>query len=198
MRITLRRPSDREIEALVRSSPELSYPELGLTAKLDDPGIRERLAVRYDVDRHQFSLGSGFSLFKRASTALMCWHHFEIPWLHFHGSGPVGSGQVVATATSVAGIWFTNPCRVVYVDSRSDSNSVAYAYGTLRGHAECGEERFSVSLDPSSGAVTYEIAAFSRPALLLSKLGYPLARRLQRRFAAASAGALTRASTGTA
>ena len=193
--IGLRRPSSRAIEAVVRSASELSYPEVGLTAKLDEPGIRESLAARYDVDRHEFTLGTGFSVFRRASSALMCWHHFEIPWLHFHGSGPVVSGQVVATVTAVAGLWFTNPCRVVYVDSRSDSNSVTYAYGTLRGHAECGEERFSVSFDPSSDSVRYEIVAFSRPALLLSKLGYPLARRLQRRFAAASAEALARAST---
>ena len=177
----------------MRSPRELSYPEVGLTAKLGEPGIRERLAARYDVDRHEATLGTGFSLFRRASSALLCWHHFEIPWLHFHGAGPAVSGQVVATVTAVAGLWFTNPCRVVYVDSRSDSNSVAYAYGTLRGHAECGEERFSISLDPSSGAVTYEISAFSRPATLLSKLGYPLARGLQRRFAAASAQALARA-----
>src|SRR5262249_51682786 len=139
----LRRPSDREIERLVRSAAELSYPEVGLTAELDGASTCETLARRYDVDRHALALGTGFSLFRRASSALMCWHHFEIPWLHFHGSGPAVSGQVVATVTAVAGVWFTNPCRVVYVDSRSDSNSVAYAYGTLRGHAECGEERFS-------------------------------------------------------
>ena len=70
---------------------------------------------------------------------------------------------------------------------------MAYAYGTLGGHAECGEERFRVSIDPTSEQVLYEIAAFSRPALLLSKLGYPFARRLQKRFALSSAHALARA-----
>ena len=70
---------------------------------------------------------------------------------------------------------------------------MAFAYGTLGGHAESGEERFRVPLDPPSERVVYEIAAFSRPAVLLSKLGYPLARRLQKRFAASSAQALARA-----
>jgi uncharacterized protein (UPF0548 family) len=41
--------------------------------------------------------------------------------------------------------------------------------------------------------VTYEIDAFSRPALLLTRLGAPLARRLQHRFAKCSAIALSRA-----
>jgi uncharacterized protein (UPF0548 family) len=93
----------------------------------------------------------------------------------------------------VAGLWFLNPCRVVYSELSPDRNSASFAYGTLRGHAECGEERFRVSFDPATEQVQYEIAAFSRPAIALSKLGYPLARRLQQRFAASSAQALARA-----
>ena len=73
------------------------------------------------------------------------------------------------------------------------ANVVAFAYGTLPGHVERGEERFQVSFNPASGEVKYEISAFSRPAVLLSKLGYPFVRRLQERFAESSAQALARA-----
>ena len=66
------------------------------------------------------------------------------------------------------------------------------------GHVECGEERFVVSFEPETGEVTYEIAAFSRPATLLAKLGYPLARRLQHAFARASARTLSRIVNGPA
>jgi uncharacterized protein (UPF0548 family) len=77
--------------------------------------------------------------------------------------------------------------------SPADEFSSEFAYGTLPGHVESGEERFRVSLDPASDRVVYQIAAFSRPAVLLSKLGYPLARRIQKRFATSSAEALARA-----
>ena len=154
-------------------------------------------ASTYDLDHHQFRLGTGRDLFERARAALGAWRHFEVPWIEFHGAAaPVEPGQVVATLARVAGVWFLNPCRVVYSELLPDPcNVAAFAYGTLRGHSECGEERFTVSFDPASEEVRYEIAAFSRPAIVLSKLGYPLARRIQRRFAVSSAQALARAAT---
>ena len=90
------------------------------------------------------------------------------------------------------GFWFINPCRVVYFER--DEKHLAFAYGTLRGHAESGEERFAVRLDPKTDEVEYRLEAFSRPARLASKLAYPLARRLQKRFAQASGAALAAAS----
>jgi uncharacterized protein (UPF0548 family) len=45
----------------------------------------------------------------------------------------------------------------------------------------------------ADGAVWYDILAFSRPRQLLARLGYPLARRLQKRFARDSAAAMQRA-----
>jgi uncharacterized protein (UPF0548 family) len=42
-------------------------------------------------------------------------------------------------------------------------------------------------------AVWYNIVAFSRPQQLLTRLGYPLVRRLQKRFARDSAAAMLRA-----
>ncbi|MCB0032381.1 MAG: DUF1990 family protein [Anaerolineales bacterium] len=56
---------------------------------------------------------------------------------------------------------------------------VAFAYGALTGHVESGEERFAIHFDPTTEKVTYEIIAFSRPAVLLTKLGYPWVRRIQ-------------------
>ncbi len=122
----------------------------------------------------------------------MAWRHFEIPWLELHGAAtPVSDGQLVATLVSVARLWFLNPCKVVYTAQSEDY--AEFAYGTLDGHPEQGEERFRVRFDPATQAVTYEIDAFSRPAILLSRIGAPFARRLQRRFARASATALARA-----
>ena len=163
--------------------------------------IRDRsdaaaLAAIYDVDCRSFPVGSGSERFERARDALMHWRHFEIPWLEFHGGdGPARSGQVVATLVSIAGIWFLNPCRVLPLGPEAPG-AFEFSYGTLPGHAERGEERFRVAIDPTTEAVTYEIAAFSRPAIWLARFGYPFARRLQARFAGASADALVRACEG--
>jgi uncharacterized protein (UPF0548 family) len=195
--IRLRRPSEREIEAILAATDApLSYPEVGATERIDSPDVRDTLAARYDVDRHEVVLGTGRELYTRASAALADWRHFGVPWLELHRTGPVAPGQVVATVARIAGSWFVNPCRVVYADFSSERDSVAYAYGTLRGHAESGEERFRVSIDPATSEVRYEISAFSRPALLLSRLGYPLARRVQKSFARSSAAALIEACDG--
>ena len=66
------------------------------------------------------------------------------------------------------------------------------AYGTLAAHVERGEERFAVAWREDD-SVWYEILAFSRPAHIFTKIGYPLARRMQRRFANDSKAAMVRA-----
>jgi len=192
----MRRPSSREIaELLAAERLEFSHPEVGSTARLDAAGVRESLSARYRIDRYEFSLGRGRSLFERAAAALLSWRHFEIPWLELHRSGPVAPGQVVATLVRVSGLWFLNPCRVVYVEPPRDRDVAAFAYGTLRGHVVCGEERFQVSCDRAHEEVVYTITAVSRPAIALTRLGLPLVRRIQRRFVRSSTEALARAST---
>ncbi len=127
----------------------------------------------------------------------MKWRQFDVPWLRFHGLGTaVHENQVVATELRVAGLWFFNPCRVVYCDVPDDpARDLAFAYGTLPGHVEAGEERFRLTRDPTTDVVTYQLLAFSRPAIWATKLGYPFARQVQRRFAVASARALRRAAS---
>jgi uncharacterized protein (UPF0548 family) len=100
----------------------------------------------------------------------------------------------VATLTRALGLFTLNPCRVVYVDAaEAGADCAAFAYGTLPGHAEIGEERFRVTRDLGSDEVRYELLAFSRPGPLHARLGYACARRLQRRFARASLAALAHA-----
>jgi uncharacterized protein (UPF0548 family) len=191
--IRLLRPTTSEISPRLASlDAPLSYPEVGATANLASLGA---LAVEYDVDRHQFALGTGRELFERARSALFAWRQFEIPWLQLHGAeASPHPGQVVATLTRVAGVWFLNPCRVVYTEGESAvSREAAFAYGTIAGHVESGEERFAVRFDPATAEVTYEVLAFSRPAVLLTALTKHWVRRLQRRFATSSADALARA-----
>lgn len=191
--IRLNRPSDDEISVQLRlAAPQFSHAEVGATA---DPVAIEGLASRYAIDRRRFPLGTGHALFERARTALFDWRNFEIPWLEVHGADrPVHEGQIVATLTRVFGIWFLNPCRVVYrFDPLGETDEVAFAYGTLSGHVASGEERFTVGRDPATDEVFFEILAFSRPSILLTQMGRPWMRRVQRRFAVAAAQAIARA-----
>ena len=55
-----------------------------------------------------------------------------------------------------------------------------FFYGTLPGHPECGEERFTVRIDERS-VVWAEICAFSRPGRWFTRLAGPLGGRLQAR-----------------
>jgi uncharacterized protein (UPF0548 family) len=73
-----------------------------------------------------------------------------------------------------------------------------FAYGTLPGHVEKGEERFLLEWDRSSDRVYYDILAFSKPNHIMTRLGYPLVRRTQKRFGRESSASMFRAIHATA
>ena len=70
------------------------------------------------------------------------------------------------------------PCRVVYVIEEADRRG--FAYGTLPGHPESGEEMFAVRYDPASGEVYAEVVAFSRHGTWWSRLAAPITALMQR------------------
>ena len=82
------------------------------------------------------------------------------------------------------------------IEEHGPVESFGFAYGTLPGHALSGEERFTVVWDRAEGSVWYDLLAISRPSRLAWRLGYPLVRRIQRRFAPASLLAMGRALEG--
>jgi len=107
-------------------------------------------------------------------------------------STPVMPGATVAAVIRHYGFWSLNACRVVYLlDEEVDgAHWTGFAYGTLTAHAEIGEERFAIEWRRAEDSVWYDLYAFSRPGHSLARLGYPLARRLQRRFARESKQAM--------
>ncbi len=97
-----------------------------------------------------------------------------------------GSPYIVNGMTAVLKIPFgpftvSAPIRVVYVIE--EPNRVGFAYGTLRGHPESGEEAFIVELR-DDGSVWFVLRAFSRPSTWFYRLGSPVLRLAQRRFTA--------------
>ena len=91
--------------------------------------------------------------------------------------------MLIGTLARVFGLWAVNVCRIVYVvDEEGPVTRYGLAYGTLPGHAEIGEERFLVEWQRDDDSVWFDIRAVSKPGNLLTRLAYPLTRRLQRRF----------------
>ena len=104
---------------------------------------------------------------------------------------PGGMGAIVARAM---GLWWLNACKIVYVvDESGPINRFGLAYGTLPDHAGSGEERFLIEWDQADNSVWYDILAFSRPNHFLTRLGYPIVRRTQKRFGGESAAAMLKA-----
>jgi uncharacterized protein (UPF0548 family) len=85
-----------------------------------------------------------------------------------------GAVVLLRAGPAVAGLRI--PCRVVYTISEADRQG--FAYGTLPGHPEKGEEAFVVTITDGTD-VHFRIRAFSRPATLPARLGGPLTRLAQ-------------------
>lgn len=156
----------------------------------------------FDLDRHRWRLGDGEQCFARARDAIRRWRPFDLGWVEIQpADATVAVGTVVATRIRVCGLWWLNACRVVTVEDGAaagvaGTRRFGFTYVTLEGHVERGEERFRVEQD-GAGAVWYDLAAVSRPAHWLTRLGYPWVRQLQRRFALDSLAAMARATAST-
>ena len=195
----LRAPSDEQIRQFISSQREqpFSYPEVGASR----PGDVEQVEG-YTMDRHRIKLGGGQKTFELAVEALRKWKHFCLGWVRIvPPDTPVEVGATVAVLAKLFALWSLNACRIVYVIDEdgpamnADDAPVkrfGFAYGTLRDHAERGEERFTIEWQGSDDSVWYDILAFSQPNLP-AKLGYPLTRRLQKRFARDSLAAMVKA-----
>lgn len=187
--MSLGKPSASSIRRFLAAQSKLdfSYSEVGATAKEPPAG--------YVVDRTRVKLGDGESVFRAAKTALQRWAHFDLGWVAaWPTDTPIEAGQVVAVMGRAFGQWWLNACRIIYVVNESGPiDRFGFAYGTLPGHVEKGEERFRIEWDRETGSVWYDILAFSRPNRFVARLGYPVVRRLQKRFGRHSAAAMLKA-----
>ncbi len=184
----LTRPSAEQVNAFVAAQHGVtfSYPEIGATRSgAAPPG--------YNVDRNRVRLGTGTETFRRAAEALRSWRMSSLGWMSIQPAGtPVTPGETVAAVVHHYGFWSLNPCRVVYLldEEVQGVRWAGFAYGTLPAHGEIGEERFAIEWRLADDSVWYDLFAFSRPGHFLARLGSPLARRLQRRFARESKQAM--------
>lgn len=169
------KPSVRQIDSFIESEKNkpFSYEEPGRTAASEP-------VSGYDNDFNYTVLGVGDTAWEAAKSAVRKWKMFPGGWAAIYPDDtPVREGEVVAMTARILGLWWLNSCRIVYVID--GDRRFGFAYGTLPGHAERGEELFLVEQD-EKGFVRYSIRAFSRPRHWMARLAYPLARAYQRRF----------------
>lgn len=161
-----------------------SYAAVGGTQK-DSP-------AGYRVDHNRILIGHGLDQFEAAKGAIDEWKMFHLEWTELFPTRPaVQVGTVVAVVVRHLGFWSVNISRLIYVID--EPSRYGFAYGTLPCHAEEGEELFLVAHDPDTDEVWYDLYAFSRPKHPLARIGYPIARHLQKRFARESLVAMKRA-----
>ena len=166
---------------------DFSYSAVKATAAIPPAG--------YVVDRTRIELGAGKLVFETAKAALQRWQQIRLGWVEaWPPDTPLEVGRVVAIRGWAVGFWWLNACRIVYaLDEAGPTTRFGFAYGTLPGHIASGEERFLIEWDRDSDRVFYDILAFSKPNDVLSRLGYPLVRRSQKRFGRDSAASMFRA-----
>jgi len=191
---SLRRPSNEVVAAfLERQRPlSLTYAAVGATCGRDWP-------AGFNHDRNSAVLGRGAEVFERAAAALRAWQMFPAGWTEIiPAAAPQRVGGCVAILFRIGGVWWLSAARIVYeVDDAGEGvqRRIGFAYGTLPGHVECGEERFTVTRHDDD-TVSYDLQAFSRPRHLLARLGKPVARAYQRRFVRQSLAAMQQRAAG--
>lgn len=173
MPVALLKPSNARLQKLADrlSDVPFTYPEVGATA---DPSS---LPQSYNRDRHSVPLGEDTRSFDVGRQALLGWHaHRSLGARFVPKNPPLEKGRVLVSAIPLGPVTAIVPCRIVYVTDQTDR--FGFAYGTLPGHPERGEESFHIVRTPA-GQVSFEIVAFSRPADLLVRIGSPIARLVQ-------------------
>jgi uncharacterized protein (UPF0548 family) len=180
MSLHVRRPSTARLEALLRrcTSQELTYAPAGISLDPGQPTALHR-------GRWETAL-PGDEAFERGRAALHEWAVHRGSGISVVPGGPLAVGTNVAMAAPLPLGFIDATCRIVHVIDEPDR--FGFAYGTLPVHPETGEEAFIVSR-AADGAVSFTVAAASKPVHPLARLVPPIAGRMQdaacRRYLAA-------------
>jgi len=179
-------PTDAQLDSILsfESNRNFTYSCIGATVLDERP-------IGFDLDNNRAVLGHGDKIFVAACAALRDWQQFPPNWARIYPeSAPLLTNQTIIVIIRGLGLWWINSARIVYVvDEFGPPRRFGFAYGTLPAHVECGEERFMIEMS-ADGTVSYSLRAVSKPRLLLTRIGYPIVRRLQKRFVRDSQAAM--------
>lgn len=154
----------------------LTYPEHGATATATStPGA---LPAGYQHIRRTTTIGAGSDVFDAAAGDLLRFQVQLRAGVRIAASSErVAEGVVLVQGLGVGPLRVSAPARVVW--AVHEARRAGFAYGTLPGHPESGEEAFVLE-HGADDAVRFSVVAFSRPATLLARAGGPVAALVQR------------------
>ena len=148
-----------------------TYGEIGATLVGGRP-------VGFRHDYYDTDLGHGSEMFQRAVAGLKKWEtHHLLGVRVFPEVQEIQAGVTVVVTFGTALLALAAPCRIVGVVD--EESRWGFAYGTLPGHPERGEEAFVVSIT-SNETVRFEVVAFSSPDDVLVRLSGPIGRAFQK------------------
>lgn len=157
-------------EAEQLRNADFTYSEVGATRG-------DTLPTGYGYLRRRLEVGAGTERFEEAARVLLGWNMHRRAGVHVRASSDyIVQGAVAVLRLGVGRLGVDAPVRVAYLVA--EPSRKGFAYGTLPGHPETGEEAFVVELH-KGGAVTFTITAFSRPSMLLARVGGPISHGIQ-------------------
>jgi uncharacterized protein (UPF0548 family) len=146
-----------------------TYPEIGASTG--------PLPVGYRHVRRSRSIGTGAAAFDSAADQLLSWNVHRQAGLGVEApAASAALGSTIVLRVEIGPLRIFAPCRVVAVID--EPRQRGFAYGTLPGHPETGEELFVVTRS-ADDQVHFHISAFSRPSTWWARIGGPVTRRVQ-------------------
>ena len=156
------------------SGETVTYASVGAT--LDGTQVAP---AGYRLTARDVVIGQGRDSFERAVAATMGWAIQRRSGIRVDvlGEADPRTLRVDDVVVMRVPLWPVDvPCRVVAVVDEPDR--AGFAYGTLPGHPESGEEAFLVE-HLADDSVVLRIRAFSRPSSWLFRLAYPAVLAMQ-------------------
>jgi uncharacterized protein (UPF0548 family) len=172
--VLIRRRDPASISRLIDrlDGVELTYADVGATLRgTQPPGYRS--------ERYETRLGRGADTFERAVQGLQSWQAHRLLGMRVLPAETVIAAQATVIVTiGVSHLCLAAPCRIIEVID--EPNRWGFAYGTLPGHPEAGEETFVITRTEDD-EVRFEVIVFSRPGDPLVRLSGPIGPWVQRR-----------------
>ncbi len=183
---TLFEPSEAQIKNFLAAQRDLpfSYEEVGAS--------KDKIPSGYPINHHRIQIGNGADAFALAKNAIQNWTMYRLEWTRLYPAHtPIALGGVVCVVVNHRFCWSINPCRIIYVlEETGEIERYGFAFGTLPGHSEEGEESFTVEWNRADDSVCYELLSFARPHHILARIGFPFVGLFQRKFARDSGRAM--------
>ncbi|HEX7105666.1 MAG TPA: DUF1990 domain-containing protein [Acidothermaceae bacterium] len=153
------------------SALDFNYADVGASREQTVPTGCDSIAESAVV-------GAGLAQFTLLAEGIRNWQIHRHADLQIVADHPAREGVNVAIGQRLGPATVVLSCRVVWTLDEPDRNG--FAYGSLVGHPEAGEEAFVAELEPD-GAVRFRVYGFTAPGTVATAAARPLTRALARR-----------------